>query len=191
MREVSIKVLKYDELSDRAKENARQNYAASEGYLHGDEALESIKKLAEHFGGKVTNYEIDWSGACSPSSMKFDMPDYENGFDATDYENGEAEIERRLGLLGEYNPETLKGHGECVLTGVCYDEDAIDGFRKAWHEGERDIDKLMEAAFRSLLEQCESEYNCFYDDEDGEFGEHCDANEYEFYESGKFYPRGK
>ncbi len=190
MREISVKVLKYEELSDSAKETARQNYAANMGYLHGDEALETMTKLAEHFGGKVSNYEIDWTGAVCHSTMEFDMPDYENGFDATGYENGEAEIERRLGLLGEFNPETLKGVGECKLTGVCYDEDAIDGFRKAWHDGERDIHKLMTAAFDNMLKQCQSEYDCFYahgENDDSEFAEHCEANEMEFYEDGSDY----
>jgi len=186
MREVTTKVCRYDELSDAAKEQARQDYAGTVGYLSGDEALDSIKKLAEHFGGRVTNYDIDWSGCCSHSSMEFDLPD---DMDA-------KEIESRLSKLGTFNPETLKGHGcwrmqkTCELTGVCYDEDAIDGFRKAWHEGERDLHKLMEAAFRSLLKQCHSEYECFYSDEDEAFAEHCEANDYEFYESGKPY-RGK
>lgn len=178
MRQKTINIYEYSELSDSAKETARQNYAASVGYLHGDEAMESITKLAEHFSGKITNYEIDWSGGCCHSTMEFDMP-HEDDMDA-------SEIEARLNKLGTFNPETLKGHGECLLTGVCYDEDAIDGFRKAWHEGERDIYKLMEAAFRSLLAQCHSEYDCFYGNEDGdsEFAEHCEANNMEFYEDG-------
>lgn len=181
MRKLIVNICKYSELSDAAKEKARQEFAAAQGFLSADEALASIKALAEHFSGKVIDYEIDWSGGCSHSTMKFDMPYY--------YEDSYSEIEDRLRKLGTYNPETLKGEGECKLTGVCYDEDAIDGFRKAWHAGNRRMYDLMEAAFRSLLAQCHSEYECFYawNGDDSEFAEHCEANEYEFYESGRMY----
>jgi len=181
MRTISVSVLRYHELSKAAQERARREYESLFGYAHADEALETIRELAKHFGGTVTDFEIDWSGACSHSSMKFDMPDSDD--------MDESEIERRLSLLGAFNPETLKGHGDCVLTGVCYDEDAIDGFRAAWMSGKRDLPALMQAAFYSLLAQCHSEHRAFYDDEEGEFREHCEANGYEFYESGKFYAR--
>jgi len=173
MRQITVNILKYAELSPSAKETARQNYAATEGFISGDEALASIKALAEHFGGKVANYEIDWSGGFCHSTMSFEMPLRWSP---------RTEIERRLIALGDYNSETLKGLGDCKLTGVCYDEDAIDGFRKAWHDGERNINKLMEAAFRSLLAHCHSEYEDFYTDES--FAEHADANDYEYYEDG-------
>lgn len=182
MRQISVNIYEYKELSPKAREKARQDYARGEGYLHAEEAKESITKLAEHFGGKVTDYDIDWSGAYSHSTMEFDMP-HKDDMDA-------EEIETRLLALGNFNPETLMGVGECKLTGVCYDEDAIDGFRKAWHKGERDIYRLMEAAFRSLLAQCQSEYDCFYahgDNDDSEFNDHCEANNYEFYEDGTAY----
>ncbi len=172
----TTKILKYNELTKSAKSTARSGYASSEGYLHAEEAMESIRKLAEHFNGTVTTYEIDWSGGCCHSTMSFDMP-HESNMD-------ESEIQSRLETLGDFNPETLKGLGDCELTGVCYDEDAIDGFRKKWHEGERDIAKLMEAAFRSLLAQCHSEYESFYGDDDSEFADYCEANNVEFYEDG-------
>lgn len=185
---VTRNIYKYSELSDDAKETARQNYAANHGYLHADEAFASMNALAEHFNGRIKNYEVDFF-ECSHSSMTFDMPDFDY---LTEFENdAETEIKERLDTLGEYNPETLKGHGECKLTGVCHDEDAIDGFRKAWHDGERDLEKLMQAAFRNWLKVCQSDCAYFYGNDpeagDEDFAEHCDANNYEFYEDGSFY----
>lgn len=175
MRTVEVKIYKYEELSDEAKEKARQDYAVIFGYSSADEALESMKSLAEHFGGKITDYGVDFFGS-SYSSMGFEMPDMD-----------ENEIAERLAGLGEYNPETLKGLGECKLTGWCYDEDAIDGFRMAWHKGKRDLNALMQAAFKTLLKSCQSECSSFYNDEGNVFAEHCEANNYEFYEDGSFY----
>ncbi len=179
MRTEQITIYKFSELSDKAKQKAKDDYASHFGYNWGDEAFDSIKKLAEHFGGKVTNYDVDFFN-CSHSSMSFDMPD-----DMT-----KAEIRRRLKELGTYNRRTLKGHGDCKLTGYCADENAIDGFRIAFVRGkETDLNKLMEAAFRSWLKAAQDDCEDFYSDET--FGEHCEANEYEFKEDGSFHPRRK
>lgn len=177
MRTATIQILKFSELSANAKQRAKDDYANNHGYSWEDEALDSMKKLAEHFGGTVrNNYSIDWFGT-TRSWMYFDMPD--------DMEP--EEIRRRLDQLGTYDAETLKGHGDCALTGVCHDEDAIDGFRIAFLRGKTDPDlnKLMEAAFDSWLKACHADAADQYTDDT--FGEHCEANDYEFYENGKFY----
>lgn len=173
MRTIKVKIYGFDELSDKAKEVAKQQYAELDGYVHSDEAMKSIKALAEHFGGKVKSYEIDWFGG-TYSSMDFDMP-----------EGSTWEIEPLLKKLGSYSKETLKGDGDCVLTGYCMDEAAIDGFRIAWHAGERDLNRLMQAAFRTWLTECQADCEAFYENE--YFAEHCEANGYEFYSNGKMY----
>lgn len=132
--------------------------------------MSSLNTLAYHFGGVVSDYSIDWFGG-SHSYAKFRMPELDK-----------AEIAARLAELGSYNPETLKGDGECKLTGFCADDDAIDGFRIAFAEGEADLEKLMQAAFDSWLKAAQADCEDQYSDE--QFGETCDANEYEFYENG-------
>jgi hypothetical protein len=169
-RHIQVKVCKFSELSEKAKDRAKQEYATLFGYAWSEEALESLKELTKHFGGRIKDYNIDYFES-SHSSAEFDMPDME-----------EDEIKELLDELGDYNPETLKGNGDCKLTGYCADEDAIDGFRRAFHEGERNLEALMDAAFDSWLKACQSDCEAFYSDED--FGEHCEANDYEFYEDG-------
>jgi hypothetical protein len=94
-----------------------------------------------------------------------------------------AEIAELLGQLGSFNASTLQGDGECKLTGVCCDEDAIAGFRKAFHAGKSDWETLMQAAFESLVKAGQADAKYEYSDE--VFGEFCDANKIEFYESGE------
>lgn len=173
MREVAIKVYTFDELSPAAKQRAKDRYASGNGYICAGDAMNSLRALANHFGGKLANYEIDWFDG-SYSSTKFDMPELEP-----------EEITERLGDLGDFNPETLKGHGDCKLTGYCADEDAIDGVRIAWNEGERDLDRLMQAAFTTWLMAAKADCAAFY--ENDEFSQHCEANGYEFLEDGSFY----
>ena len=147
----TIVIFSFSELSDKAKQAAKDDFAQSEGFTRGYEALDTITKLAEHFDGTLADYDIDWTGGMY-SRIKFDMPEDMSG----------REIRRRLGQLGTYNKRTGRGNGDCKLTGYCYDEDAIDGFRLAFRGGERDLNKLMDAAFRSLLKATEADYDYDY-----------------------------
>ncbi len=166
-------IYKFTELTDDAKANAKQEFSTHDDFPQGQEARESLEKLAEHFGCNLIDYEIDYT-ASSYSSAKFMTPD--DGMN-------ENELRALLTGLGTYNKETLRGNGDCVLTGVCYDEDCIDGLRIAFHSGVRNLDKLLQAAFDSLLKSVQSEYEYQYTDE--AFTENCEANGYEFDESGR------
>lgn len=171
MRTVEVKVYKYDELSEEAKERALNEYNANSEYNWSSEALESIKALARHFGGELSDYSIDWLD-CGRSSLSFSMPE-----DLT-----QREVAEKLKALGTYNKKTGKGHGECKLTGVCFDEDAIDGFRAAWRSGERDLVECMRMAGEYLLQACREDYE--HQLSEKSFKETCEANEYEFLENG-------
>ncbi len=176
MKTRTINVYTFAELSPAAKERAKSRYLSLHGFSWSDDYLASLRALAAHFGGKLKTYSIDWFNS-SYSDAGFEMPD----------EMEETEIAARLAKLGTFDEATLKGKGDCVLTGFCADEAAIDGFRIEWSEGTRDLGKLMQAAFRSWLKEgqddCEGEYK------DDAFAEHCDLNGYEFTESGDAPPR--
>lgn len=169
----TITVYQFHELGERAKDLARDEMASAFGYAHSAEAIKSITKLAERFNAKITRYEVDWFD-CSYSSMTFDVSELEP-----------ETIAEIVEQLGAFNPETLKGLGDCVLTGWCSDESAIDGLRIAYHAGERDVEKLLQAAFRSWLSDCQADCKAEYDDE--QFGEMCDANDYWFTADGKLF----
>lgn len=177
MRTIETKIFKFNELAAEGKERALENYRNSESFTFEEEYIGSIRELANRFGGRVKNYEIDFSGGFCHSSMEFDMPEME-----------EHEINGIFETLGQYNADTLKGLGDCVLTGYCTDEDAIDGFRKAFLGGELDLNKLMQAAFKTWFEAAQDDYRAQYEEEN--YAELCDANNCEFTEDGEMY-RGK
>jgi len=173
MRTVAVKVYKFSELSTAAKERARTMFAA-QGYHYEQEAFESLKKLAEHFGSKLVSWEVHFA-ACSHSSAKFaEAPEYTS-----------TELGDLIDELGEYSPESFKGTGECVLTGYCMDESAIDGLRIAYFAGERDIDRLLQAGFATWLADCQADFASTL--EDDYLVEHCEANGYEFDKDGELF----
>ena len=168
----TFNVYEYGELLDRAKERARQDHVEAVGYARGEEAMDSIKALALHFGGKMVDWSIDWGNA-SRSSAEFSMP-----------EMAEKEIREKLKTLGSFNKRTLKGRGDCKLTGVSFDESAIDGFRWAFHRrNERDLNLLMQAGFESWLKDVQSDFEYQYSDEG--LKENSEANGYEYTQEGK------
>ena len=172
MRTETIRLYRFNELSDKAKARAVEDYCASgEPYHFDGENMASIKALAKHFGGRIKDYSIDWLGT-SYSSMEFEMPE----MDA-------EEIRQRLNQLGTFNPDTLKGHGDCKLTGYCADEAAIDGLRKSFAAGEHDLDKLMQAAFQTWLKDAQSDAEHQFSLEG--YAEQAEVNNFEFTENGK------
>lgn len=169
----SFNIYSFSELSETAKQRAKDDHANLFGYNWADDALKSLSALAKHFDGTLSDYSVDFFN-CSHSSVVFTMPEME-----------EDEIKERLSKLGSFCPDTLRGHGDCVLTGFHMDESAIDGFRGAWAAGHRHLDQLMEASGESWLDAVHEDCADQYSDES--FSEFCEMNEYRFREDGSFY----
>lgn len=169
---------RFHELSPEAKIAVRYTAAFSE-YHHDSDAMRSLEAFAEHFGSRLANWSIDWSNS-SYSSAEFSAA-----------ELTVAELSERFSRLGEFNPETLQGVGECKLTGYCYDEDCIDGAR-AWFMSQPepadaseplDLAPMFEAGFRRWLAAVHEDYE--YQQSDEALAETCEANDYWFTEGGK------
>jgi hypothetical protein len=170
MKTRAVNIYTFAELSPKAKERAKIDFGAHNGYCFAEDAFASLKALAEHFEGKLKGYSVDFFNT-SHSTASFDMPEMDRDT-----------IAAKLAELGTYNAETLRGNGDCVLTGYCADEDAIDGFRIAFKGGESDLGKLMQAGFETWLKAAQSDAEAQYTDEN--FGEFADANGYEYFEDG-------
>lgn len=167
MREITktFKICTYDELSDEVKEKVKEDWKVNWGYSFSSEALDSLNAFVEHFGGRVHDYNIDWFNS-TPSYCKFDMPEMSYG-----------DIFDRF--------QQLDSMQDCPLTGYCADCWLFDGFREAWFDGHRDLNKLMEKAFDAWLKVCHEDCEAQYSDE--EMSNLCEANDYEFYEDGKIF----
>lgn len=173
MRTITTTAYQFSELSEGAKEKALEEWRCSDvEYFWGRDALNSLKKFIEHFGGTLSNYSIDFLEP-HRNSYRIDLPE-----DLT-----KKEILSLLNKLGTYNKKTLKGHGDCKLTGYCMDEECIDGFRKAWFDGERDLLELINAGIHTWEQAVKADYEYQFTGEF--FADHAEANGYEFTEEGQ------
>jgi hypothetical protein len=71
MRQKTINIYTFNELSKEAKENALKYQRENQHYSWGYEAIKSLEAFAELIGLKITNYNIDWLNPYS-SYFKYD-----------------------------------------------------------------------------------------------------------------------
>jgi hypothetical protein len=171
-----VEVYDYNELEPDAQERALDDFRQDFEFFGGDEAVDSLKAYADHFGVTLRDYNLDPSNA-NLSDAKFEL-------DWDEDEYTEEYIEEQLDAAGNYDPETFKGHGDCLLTGVCYDENLFDGFRIEFMDGERDMMALLQSGFYELAKAVEADYE--YQTSSEAFAETAEANEYEFNEDGSW-----
>lgn len=196
-RDVTVQVYRFAELPEAGKDRVRQKYR-EEQFEDGHDAVKSLEALARHFGGRMRDWEMDWSN-CSYSSAKFEMPTHED-YACDDMEQiaGEHEVVRDervarawrehldaklLEISPYFDPVTLVSRGEQNLTGSYFDDTAIDAFRAALAGGETDLDALMQAAFDAVLKVGQAEVE--HRDSDEGIAEDCEARDRWFYDDGR------
>ena len=177
MKTIETKVYQFQELGKEAKKNALNNLRESmeeRGYFWDQDAIKSLKKFAEHFGGELKDYSIDF--LCpSQSSADFYAPE----------DISAKELKELILSMGSFNKKTLKGLGDCKFTGVCFDEDAADGARKAFFDGERDLNKILQNGFKFWMSSTNQDYE--YQLSDKGLIEDLESNDREFTEDGEIY----
>lgn len=183
MRTIKINLYSFNELSEEAKQKAVKNNAATHEYFWAYDAIKSLRAFINHFEAKLKNYSIDFYSA------SYSYIELNSVYNASDFESEEEYlnfIDEKLFELGSYNKETYKGNGECKLTGVCFDECLIDGFRISYlKEGERDLKQLLNNGFNEWLAACKKDYE--YQISSEGFSDYCESNELEFLETGEIY----
>ena len=158
MRQQTVNLYKFSELSDDAKEVAREWYRNGLDYPWCSESNDSIKAFCDHFGVKVKDWSI---GVYSPSWI------------TTDAENAHFRGVKLKSIDRDYMPT---GYClDCALWQTFYDEfkrtgDALYAFKDA-----------IDTAVREIVEDIEYQYS------DEAVDEMLTINEYEFTEDGKIY----
>jgi len=173
---IRTKLYQFNELSKKAQAAAVENNAINAEYFFADDAINSLKEFAKHFNCELQDYEFDFTGAYCHSWAKFDT-------DSAEFT--EDELLALIESMGGYNKETLRGDGDCVFSGYCADEDAADGARIAFFNGERDINNILQSGFNSWLKSVMADYEYQLSHEG--FADHCEANNLEFKEDGTIF----
>jgi hypothetical protein len=158
MRTETIEVFKFEELSDSAKETARNWYRQDLDFAWSDENLDSIKAFCDHFGIHLKNWEV--SPYSSPS-----------------YSVELANSNFRGLKLKDFNRDNMP-------TGYCLDCDLwmtfYDQF-KATGCAKTAFDAALWAGFIGWRNDMESQLS------DESIDDNLIINEYEFLECGKFH----
>lgn len=156
MRQATITLYNFSELSDDAKERARNNWrTSSASFFDCDDEMNSIKVFCDYFNVKLLNYEV---GGYCPISYR------------TDADNANFRGRKLKSFDRDHMPT---GYWlDCSLWATFYDHfkktgDAKEAFDQALFEGFKDLQKDME-----------------WQQSDEYIDEFMEANEYEFYENG-------
>ena len=204
MRTIETKVYRYDELSEQAKENAR-NYLRdklSGNRIDADayDYRNTLKKIEEIFGIKVRNWSV---GCYSPTYFRFDFvnldEDIENEpkfllrylnrdvlpcidcrktYYAKNYYENHKIRKSRILSYPKYN---------CCITGAWTDwavDDALNNIKESIMQGKSArefVSDMLDNFFKQWNMDCEYAYS------DESIEEEIMCNEYEFLENGKPY----
>ncbi len=194
MKTITINLYTFDELSETAKDRARDWYREGnneENYTL-DEMMHSLKAIFKRSGIKLTNWEIGPYN--QHNHVDFDMGDAgsltgkrafawleNNLFSSLRITKAEFKAKQKeyMGYGADYRPGKIK---PCPLTGMCYDENLLDALRKSVKDGD-----TLKEAFRNLADVCGkmNAEEIEYQNEDAQIDESLQANEYTFIESGK------
>ena len=156
MQIIETKVYFYDELSDSAKESAKEWWRDVLDYPWFEDSINSIKAFCDHFEIKIKDWEI---GGFSYSWM------------STDADNGHFR-----GLkLKDFDPEKMP-------TGYCLDCTLWGVFHKVWKMSGSPLVAFKDA-IEEAVREIRSDIEYQYEDEAVE--EMLRINEYTFTEDGK------
>lgn len=156
MRTETINIYTFDELSDAAKEKAREWYRNGMEYFWWNDSLESIKAFCDGYGVTIKDYSIG---------------PFERSWITTDASN---ENFRGVKLRDVPRDDTPTGYClDCALWQTFHDEfkrtgDALRAFNEA-----------IDAAVAEIVADMEYQYT------DESVDEHILINEYEFLENGE------
>jgi hypothetical protein len=180
----STDVYTYSELSDTAKERARDWYVQGFGYFdHNDEALDSLKAFCNFAGIKLRDYSLDTEFHRSYASIEGLTVNTVYASDTDDIGHDETLHEH---IRSTFDEKTLSGH--CPFTGVCWDETLLDGIRDAFLSPDQpgtieNLKELYQDCFHRLFVALQREYE--YQTGEEAVQESIEANEYTFTADGR------
>jgi len=210
MKTVEIGVYQFNELSESAKEKAREWYREStyeNGFAWAEEAYDSIRKFCEIFG---IAYHSSFFSNYSEANVSFSNIDDTilelSGKRLLAYlwnNHSDLLIQRKtvhfcrmpdgskrfncVGMnSGKYVSKCQWEQSSCPITGVCFDENLLAPMKKAVKEGySGTLEDLLSDCIDSWVKLAEED--CEWQLSDEYVDEQIEANSYEFTEDGTRY----
>jgi hypothetical protein len=158
MQVIETTVYSFDELSDKAKEKARDQHRANSDFLWSDECADSIKTFCQHFGIKLIYWDV----------APYSSPDY-----SAEYFNSHFRGLKLRDFKRDHMPTGY--YLDCDLWMTFYDE-----FKRT-SSAKKAFDKALYAGFIAFRNDLEAQLSDEYIDE------HLTINEYQYTETGKLF----
>lgn len=165
MRQETINIYTFDELSDEAKSTARNEYRKDQEIFWGDEWIKSLHEFCNMFDIELCHWEYGfYTGVKIYTNIEY----LEYGIDYM------------------FTSETIAEYGlnkDCPFTGYCGDEDLLQPLRNIKEPVQR-VEVLQDC-----LNKWQDDFNADieYQQSDNYIDEHMTTNDYEFYQDGSTY----
>jgi hypothetical protein len=201
MRKVCVKIYKYDELSDSAKEKARQWWIGCESQDHAwaKENRETLDVFCALFPVKVSDWEYGYQNYINFSMTCNDEIETLSGWRLATYLWNNYRRDLYKGKYYSTSGKCIDGkyhyksrHSRiildncCVLTGYCIDDDILKPIYDFLNRPDsQTFYDLMNDCLQSWVYACRDEYEHALSDESAE--DAIRANEYEFTKDGSIY----
>jgi len=199
MRTITKNIYSFSELSEEAREKALQSWI--DDFKFEDFFLDDQKNTFKMF---CQVFNASWESWDIYGGVNYDLSDYREEVKALSgirlikyvWNNFKKDLykgkyyskyisQNPFKYIHRYSKIIL--NRECVLTGFCFDDDilqpiygVIDGKKINSNYNFAD---MIEDCMKEFIKSCESEMEYMSTQE--YYSEHCEANQYEFYESGE------
>lgn len=191
-RTIRTKVYKFNELSKQAKAKAIEEYRESHAFdefSEGEEYIKSMEEFADLFNLTLGNWSIGGRGEAIPFEFNFDHEEIEeftshrlakyiwNNYGHKLYkgkyfslwsktEKSYKHYKDGYPVLKSRDSKVIKEGRNCVLTGVCTDEDLLDNIYNFLEKpDERNFKDLVEDCFEALIKAYNEERDSQSSDE--------------------------
>ena len=195
MRTVETQVFQFDELSDAAKEKARDWYRSGDSYPWAEENRDSLEKFCEVFPVEARDWSYDaWSWSMDSRVTCDDGTAELSGPRLLAYlRNNYAEVfsqAKRYSKGAPFRPgakvrksRVMREETSCPFTGFCVDENLLDPLRAFLKKPDgRNFADLLVDCLDSWAKACRDD--CAYQDPDEGVDETIRDNDYEFTKDG-------
>ena len=204
---ITIKVFKFDELSDTAKENAISRYAQTDSWSDDYQAV--LRDFCDRFNVEVRRWDVSPFMPVSRSIFVYGMENpelcglrlrtwivnnfwydlYEGKYYSTPFKKVRKSKKHPAGLSYRFRHSRIILDERC-LTGFCAGYTILDAIRKFLKDGWKNE---PHKTWKNIVEECVDDFfdswkkNMEYELSKEGFSAVCEGNDYEFTEDGMLY----
>lgn len=202
MRTIEVNVYNYTELSDNAKQRVKE-WIFQHGYFWTDEAWGSLQGLEKLFPGlriRSANFSTWADVDYSTGQMDENLLNLSGARLRTWLINNIYEYLYQRKPQGKYQKNEKTGkwdykrrsrviytETDCPFTGYCMDCDILEPIREFIKSPSENVN-MDDLIWRCVYcWKMSAETDCEYQETDEYMAEHCESNNYQFFEDGKIY----